>query len=102
MNVNTVPDDRARAAPRRQKDGGKNAYLLLALPAVCCGLPVIVTVLAEASALTKGLLVGAGVALVGLVLTILVRRHGPSDATCCELDDDGVPSPQPHPSHQAR
>jgi len=48
--------------------------LLALLPILCCGLPLIVVGVATASILTKGLIVGVAVALVGTVATLVFRR----------------------------
>jgi Flp pilus assembly protein TadB len=79
--LNTPP-----TPPRSQKEpsGSSWAIGLLAIPMVlCCGLPLIVAGLATASALTKGVLVGVVVAIVGTVVTLLVRRSMRNKAECC-------------------
>ncbi|MDA8038231.1 MAG: hypothetical protein M0Z69_03545 [Actinomycetota bacterium] len=69
---------------------------LLAIPLMlCCGLPLIVAGLATASALTKGILVGVVVAVVGTVATLLVRRSMRNKADCCALSVRTTPSPTP-------
>jgi hypothetical protein len=63
------------------------------LPVLCCGLPLIVIVLAATGALAKGLVVGVIVALVGTVVTLLVRRHMRANAACCAPPCGTDPSP---------
>ncbi|MDA8264943.1 MAG: hypothetical protein M0T79_06290 [Actinomycetota bacterium] len=69
---------------------------LLAIPLMlCCGLPLIVAGLATASALTKGILIGVVVAVVGTVATPLVRRSMRNKADCCAPSVRTTPSSAP-------
>ena len=66
---------------------------------LCCGLPILVAVLATASALTKGVLVGVVVALVSSVVALLVRRRMCAKADCSNplgaFVNPGTENPQP-------
>ena len=65
---------------------------LLAIPLMlCCTLPVIVTVLATASALTTGVLVGVVVALVSTAAVLLARRYMRGKTDCCAPSQTTTP-----------
>lgn len=69
-----------------QPQGGTGAWagLLFLLPVLCCGGPFIIAVLAAASALARGLVIGALVAVIGSIAVIVLRRRSRSKGTCCE------------------
>ena len=82
MNQLNVPP--TSSGSQKEPSGSGWAMGLLAIPLMlCCGLPLIVAGLATASALTKGILVGVVVAVVGTVATLLVRRSMRNKAACC-------------------
>lgn len=94
MSQLNVPPTSPRS--RKEPSGSGWAVLLLAIPMVlCCGLPFIVAGLAAASALTKGVLVGVAVAVVGTAVALLVRRSMRNRADCCEPSVPAAPSPEP-------
>lgn len=82
MNQLNAPQP-SPGSPKESASSGWPIGLLALLPILCCGLPFIIVVLATASALTKGLIVGAVVALVGIVVTLVVRRRMRANAACC-------------------
>lgn len=91
--------------PRSRRDaaakGPSWSMGLLALPLVlCCALPLIVTVLATASALTKGVLVGVVVALVGTAAVFLTRRYMRGKADCCDPSQVATPSSESREAEQ--
>ena len=67
--------------------------LLAILLVLCRGLPLIFAALATASALTKGVLAGVTLALVGTLVTLLVRRRVRTNAACSVPPRAASPSP---------
>ena len=92
MNQFNDPLTPPRGPKTEQNGSGWGIVLLALLPILCCGLPLIVVVLATASALAKGLIVGAVVAFVGIVVTLVVRRRMRAKAACCYPADFTQPS----------
>jgi len=69
---------------QKQRPGSSWAMGLLAIPLMlCCGLPLVVAGLATVSSLTKGILVGVIVAVVGTASALIARRSMRNNATCC-------------------
>lgn len=99
MSEDTTHDG-SRSAPPIRREGGKGVYFLLLLPAMCCGLPIIVVVLATASALTKGVVVGAVVALVGIAVTLFVRRTTRANTASCGPTRESQTSSPSRPEDQ--
>jgi len=94
MKLHTPLGDPTNLALAGSNDrSGKGMYFIFLLLPLCCGLPLMVIVLATASALTKGLVVGVMVALVGTVVALLVRRRMRTNAACCVPPRATVPSP---------
>ena len=90
--------DMPPTSPGSEKEppGSGWAMGLLVVPMVlCCGLPLVVAGLATASALTKGILVGIVVAVVGTVATLLVRHAMRNRADCCAPSVRATRSPAP-------
>lgn len=92
----TVPRTDPRAASRQGLPGsmpgsppperrGPRATLLWVLaPLLCCGGPLLLAVLATASAATRGAVGGAiGALLLAVALAVWVRRRRRVDAGCC-------------------
>lgn len=61
---------------------GWGIFLVFLLVPLCCGLPLIVGVLAVTSALVRGVVAGIIVVLVGAVVTVFVRRRMRANAAC--------------------
>ncbi len=90
----------SRRATATRRENGKGIFLLPLLPALCCGLPLIVVVLATASALTKGVVVGAVVALVGIAVTLFVRRTMRANTASCGPTRESQTSSPSRPEDQ--
>lgn len=92
----------SRRATATRRENGKGIFLLPLVPALCCGLLLIVVVLATASALTMGVVVGVVVALVGIAVTLFVRHTmGANTASCGPSRESQASSPS-RPEDQQR
>ena len=93
-----IADQTSQNAPTTPAKGlsSKSRYLLFLLPALCCGLPLMATTMvalvATASALTDGVIVGVVVGVVGVVVIAVVRRRSRVSAACRGLVHDMTPS----------
>ncbi len=92
----------SRRATATRRENGKGVYLLLLLPVLCCGLPLIVVVLATASALTKGVVVGVVVALVGIAVMLFVRHTMRANTASCGPSRESQASSPSRPEDQRR
>ena len=71
-----------RTTATRSKSTSSWGYLWLLLPGLCCGLPLMVTLLAAASAVAQGAIVGLVVALIGVGAFTIKRRRSRGAPAC--------------------
>lgn len=74
-------------APANDETRGRGWLLMLLAPVLCCGLPALVVLFAAATAIVRGLTLGALVAVIGLVLVFMWRRTRGSVKACDDRVD---------------
>lgn len=87
------------SSTRSSSRSSKAAYLLFLVPALCCGLPLMVALLATVGALARGVAAGAVVALMGVAVILVVRRRSRANVACCEPVRPVIHSSPAKPQH---